>query len=163
MAGVKVYPLGLSLPGTVKKLEPWTCEGHLFHPTGATKERGRGQQTCDRIAPQCIRTEEEKERHADKKRKDVQKRLHEFLPPHSKTSKEARLMKRRKVEMRTAAASSAGTNAASGTDQSAACIVPLRSYLRPANIIGGGFLRTKTGYAPRVVNAHWERHCSASH
>ena len=114
MAGVKVYPLGLSWPGTVKKLEPWTCEGHLFHPTGATKERGRGQQTWDRIAPQCIRTEEEKERHADKKRKDVQKRLHEFLPPHSKTSKEARLMKRRKVEMRTAAASSAGTKAASG-------------------------------------------------
>ena len=127
MAGVKVYPLGLSLPGTVKKLEPWTCEGHLFHPTGATKERGRWQQTWDRIAPQCIRTEEEKERHADKKRKDVQKRLHQFLPPHSKTSKEARLMKRRKVEMRTAAASSAGTKAASGTDQSDAFIVPLRS------------------------------------
>ena len=72
-------------------------------------------------------------------------------------------MKRRKVEMRTAAASSAGTKAASGIDQSDAFIVPLRSYLRLANIIGGGFLRTKTGYVPMFVIAYWARHCSARH
>ena len=115
------------------------------------------------MPPTNIRTEEEKERHAAKKRKYVQNRLHHLLHLHSKNSKEARLNKRKTVEMRTAAASSVGTKAASGIDQLDACIVPLRSYLRPANIIGGGFVCTKTGYVPRFVIAYWERHCSASH
>ena len=35
---------------------------------------------------------------------------------------------------------------------------PMQSYLRPANIIGGGFGRTNTGMVPRFVLSYWERH-----
>ena len=149
-----VHPPESSLPSTTKKSESWTYEGHLFHPSDDTKERGRWQKTWERIGPQFIRTEDEKKENKEKKRKDLRTRLHLLLHPHSKKSKEAKRKQRDKKEASNVAASTA----ASSTDDFS---VPLRSYLRPANIIGGGFMCTKAGYVPRFVVAYWERHCSA--
>ena len=36
--------------------------------------------------------------------------------------------------------------------------VPMQSFLRPANIVGGGFGRTNTGMVPRFVRSYWDRH-----
>ena len=52
--------------------------------------------------------------------------------------------------------SSTGTSVAASQEEPLA--VPLRSYLRPENIIGGGFVCTKTGMVPRHVISYWERH-----
>ena len=34
---------------------------------------------------------------------------------------------------------------------------PMQSFLRPSNIIGGGFGRTNSGMVPRFVRSYWER------
>ena len=35
---------------------------------------------------------------------------------------------------------------------------PLQSFLRPANVVGGGFGRSGTGMVPRFVRSYWDRH-----
>ena len=35
---------------------------------------------------------------------------------------------------------------------------PLQAYLRPVNIVGGGFALTPSGCLPRFVHAYWMRH-----
>ena len=155
---VRVHPPGASLPGTPKTFTSWVYEGHLFHPTDESKERGRWQQTWDRVGPQLLTTEAEKEKHAKKKKKKTSKhlrqRLHRLLHPYSKKSKDAK----RKDEER-ALAKAEANNAVVAAKESEPLFVPLRSYLRPDNIIGGGFLRTSTGLVPRYVISYWERHC----
>ena len=37
----------------------------------------------------------------------------------------------------------------------------LQSFLRPCNIVGGGFARTPTGCVPRFVNAYWTRNAQS--
>ena len=170
------------MPGYSDQQESWIYEGHLFHPYDATKEKGRWKKTWDRAGPKFMRTEEEKKKHEDKKkkhqRKDVRDRLHQLLHPYSMRSLEAKRKARLKASSAPASSSTAGgmgSNAAAsssaggdaaisshttdGKDVPKPSHVPLRSYLRPCNIIGGGFLCTKAGYLPRFVVAYWERHC----
>ena len=155
----KVYPPGSTVPGYLDEQNSWTYESHLFHPYDASGERGRWKKTWERAGPKFMRTDEEKKKHEDKKkkqeRKDLRDRLHKMLRPYSKKSKEAKrkaqLKERRSVG--SVAASSAAASSAPSNH------VPLMSYLRPCNIIGGGFVCTRAGYVPRYVVAYWERHC----
>ena len=181
----KVYPPGSTVPGHTDRQESWTYEGHLFHPYDASKEKGRWKKTWDRAGPKFMRTDEEKKHHAAEKskkgRKDLRNRLQQLLHPYSKKSKEAQRkaqLKKRKeaaassagASSTAAASSSAGASSIAAASSSAAGgmgsadtpehnRVPLTSYLRPCNIIGGGFICTKTGFIPRFVVAYWERHC----
>lgn len=147
------------MPGYLDEQNSWTYESHLFHPYDASGERGRWKKTWERAGPKFMRTDEEKKKHEDKKkkqeRKDLRDRLHKMLRPYSKKSKEAKrkaqLKERRSVG--SVAASSAAASSAPSNH------VPLMSYLRPCNIIGGGFVCTRAGYIPRYVVAYWERHC----
>ena len=59
---VKVYPPNSSLPGTSKTIASWVYESHLFHTMDESRERGRWQQTWDRIGPQFLATEEDKKK-----------------------------------------------------------------------------------------------------
>ena len=116
------------------------------------------------------------------RRKDVRKRLHQLLHPYSQKSKEAKRkaqLKERRSAGSAAASSSAaaGSSAAGGVGSAGNAAAssstadgqnppspshtPLTSYLRPCNIIGGGFVCTKAGYVPRFVVAYWERHRGA--
>ena len=96
--------------------------------------------------------------------------MQQVLHPYSKQSKEAKRKAQLKEHKRNlvgsasasgaAASSAAASNsAAGGEDTSAPNQVPLTSYLRPCNIIGGGFVCTRAGFVPRFVIAYWERHC----
>ena len=162
------------MPGYTDPQESWIYEGHLFHPCDETKDKGRWKKTWDRAGPQFLRTDEEKKNHEDKKqkkgRKEVRVRLQQLLHPYSKQSKEAK----RKAQLKkdksvggagassvAASSSAAASNTASGKDMLAPTHIPLRSYLRPCNVIGGGFTCTKAGFVPRFVVAYWERHRGA--
>ena len=173
----KAYPPGSIVPGYTDQQESWTYEGQLYHPYDGTKEKGRWKKTWERAGPKFMMTVEEKQQHEDKKkkkeRKDVRVRLQQLLHPYSKKSKEARRkaqLKERGPASSAAASSAAASNAAAssaaasssaaaGEDTSAPTHVPLTSYLRPCNIIGGGFVCTRAGFVPRFVIAYWERHC----
>ena len=169
----KAYPPGSIVPGYTAQQESWTYEGHLYHPYDDSKERGRWKQTWERAGLKFMRTDEEKQKHEAKKekkgRKDLRTRLHRLLHPYSKRSKEAKkkeAMRKVKHNDGSAPASSAAASSAAasssttgGEDMSAPNYVPLASYLRPCNIIGGGFVCTKAGFVPRFVVAYWERHC----
>ena len=39
---------------------------------------------------------------------------------------------------------------------------PMQSFLRPANIVGGGFGRTNTGMVPRFDRSYWDRQAITS-
>ena len=172
----KAYPPGSTVPGYTDQQTSWTYEGHLYHPYDNTNERGRWKKTWERAGPKFMRTDEEKQKHETKKekkgRKDVRIRLQRLLHPYSKQSKEAKRKAQLKESKRNpvgsasasgaAASSTAASSAAGGEDLSAPSQVPLKSYLRPCNIIGGGFVCTKAGFIPRFVVAYWERHCGAA-
>ena len=158
------------MPGYTDQQESWTYEADLYHPYDNSKERGRWKKTWERTGPKFMRTDEEKQKHEAKKekkqRKDVRIRLQRLLHPYSKKSKEAnrkaQLKERGPVGSAPASSAAASSSAAGGEDKSAPSHVPLSSYLRPCNIIGGGFICTKAGFIPRFVVAYWERHCRAA-
>ena len=97
-------------------------------------------------------------------------RLQRLLHPYSKKSKEAnrkaQLKERGPVGSAPASSATASSSAAGGEafpfSLPFPSHVPLSSYLRPCNIIGGGFVCTKAGFIPRFVVAYWERHCRAA-
>ena len=142
----------------------------MYHPYDSTKEKGRWKKTWERSGPKFMRTDEEKQKHEAKKqkkgRKDLRIRLQRLLHPYSKKTKEAnrkaQLKERRLASSAAASSGAAASNsAAGGEDTFAPNHVPLTSYLRPCNIIGGGFVCTGAGFIPRFVVAYWERHCRA--
>ena len=93
--------------------------------------------------------------------------MHRLRHPRSNHTNEAKKKALAREEAKAAKEVAAGTrttalargNQVSTTDDDedmSPIVVPLRSFLRPCNIIGGGFLRTTTGLLPRCVITYWQ-------
>ncbi len=127
----RVYPPGSHVVGFSKPCATFSYEAHLYHPVRDVK--GPWMQTWDVVGPQFLRTEAEKrERNA----KQVRNRFQ-------------RMKKQRREKLKR------GEKRVRGEGPQA---LPVRSYLRPDNVVGGGFVRTARGCIPAYVQRYWLRH-----
>ncbi len=127
----RVYPPGSHVVGFSKPCATFSYEAHLYHPVRDVK--GPWTQTWDVVGPQFLRTEAEKrERNA----KQVRNRFQ-------------RMKKQRREKLKR------GEKRVRGEGPQA---LPVRSYLRPDNVVGGGFVRTARGCIPAYVQRYWLRH-----
>ena len=153
---VKVYEPGSLLPGFTKAAETYTYEGHLYSSVGEFGGRGRWEKTWERIGPAFMRTEEDKHVRQEKKEKKLKrasKQTKAFVKKiraskagkateSNKSVKSVESGKSTNKSVKSVESSKSTTVAPGASDQ---LHTPLRSYLRPANIVGGGFSRTPSG------------------
>ena len=139
---VKLFEPGESLPGFTKTEVVHTCEAHLYQPVDKQGVQGRWDKVWSKFGPTFLRTGKEKR----KRERASQKKFHKVF---KKQVGKRKLQNRKTMPRRTST---------EGPQKVRPLHVPLRSYLRPDNIIGGGFMLTPGRRIPRFVHSYWQRH-----
>ena len=181
---VNVYSPGDTLPSTGKKASDFVYTANLFRPEKGTKVDSKWKVAWQTAGPKFMYTDDEKENRKHKlgvkfkmspkqvkavqqARRSKQKSLKQSkqsvqskqsqpsLPPASSGSSFSDLMKSWEASAKKAKKQGEVVEKlqAPKTDNKA----PMQSFLRPANIVGGGFGRTSTGMVPRFVRSYWDR------
>ena len=136
----EVIPPNAPVPGFKKPAASFVYEAHLYHPVRTDGIKGKWVPLFVDDRPIFMRTEKEKNEKHQKR-----SRHHSPCRPRSPRRPSHRLWgvkrKIRKVPP-----------TGKPIDQPRAeCLRPVRCYLRPENIIGGGFARTANGAIPDFV------------
>ena len=148
---VKVYEPGTPLPGFTKTKADYTYEAHLFQPVDKRGVEGRWEQVWSVGGPTFLRTAGEKHKRKQKTLKKVLKPLRRLRSTPFVGAK----VGKRKPKDRPAMLKRASSDK---IQKERPLRMPLRSYLRPDNIIGGGFTLTPTRRIPRFAYSYWQRH-----
>ena len=147
-----VYLPGEMLPGTTTTLDEHIYVAHLFQPKKGCMVKAAWTPCWEVSGPRFLRTSAEKAKRREHKARLVFRMRHKKIgPKQSKESKQSvtkseQSKKAKRSDMKSEQSTSTGTTKA------------LQSFLRPCNIVGGGFARTPTGCVPRFVQEYWTRH-----
>jgi hypothetical protein len=143
---VNLHEPGTVPPGYQKACAEYIYEAELFKPVSANT--GPWTQVWDVVGPQYMRTKREKVGHRLRKKARQRKR----------DLKKAKLdLERKRLRKRGVALERVKHVKIEPARPSQEC-VPVRSYLRPCNIVGGGFSRTSSGCIPSYVRQYWSTH-----
>ena len=158
---VKVYKPEDALPGLAKPAAEFTYQAHLYHTKDGNNIEGPWEQTWDVVGPQLMRTEDEKDKR--NKKKDKVERLTFNMKLKRLLPRNSRLRKKLSEQLagKTLKKPKPTAKAESATEERPFAL-PLQAFLRPGNIIGGGFNRTGTGRLPRFVISYWQRRVQAA-
>ena len=139
---VRVMQPGQPVPGFSKPSESFTYEAHLQQPANGKSVKGRWTKCFVDHRPAFMRTEAEKAE---------QKAASRFWQGHNKKTSVPSVLSGQQ-HARAAAASGRGYKCTTNRE---ALLAPLSCYLRPGNIIGGGFALSATGVVPQWVHSYF--------
>ena len=127
---------------TGKITSDFVYKANLFRPDKGTKVDQKWKLAWGVTGPKFMRTEEEKTERHHKPAMGLK------ISPkmHKAVQKAARLKKQ-----------VAGEVVEKPKALRSESKAPMQSFLRPSNIVGGGFGRTGTGMVPRFVRSYWDR------
>lgn len=146
----KVHAPGDPLPGFTKPGTTYTYEAHLYQPVDKQGVQGRWEKVWCMAGPTFMRTAGEKQKREQKSEKKFLKTVKKL----KKARAVAKQVGKKKRQPRKKMPDRVRTDQAQKVQP---LHMPLRSYLRPDNIIGGGFTRTACGRIPRFVHSYWQR------
>ena len=178
----QVYSPGDTLPSTGKKASDFVYTAHLFRPERGTKVDSKWKLAWEITGPKFMYTDDEKTkreqkpgikfRMSPKQIKAVQqarRSKQEARQGKSKQSVQSKQSQPKQLRSSFSDLMKSWDASAKKAKQHAEIVekpkmpktdnkAPMQSFLRPANIVGGGFGRTNTGMVPRFVRSYWDRH-----
>ena len=165
-----VYLPGERLPGTTTTLDEHIYVAHLFQPKKGCMVKAAWTPCWEVSGPRFLRTiAEETEKREHKARLVFRMRHKKIGPKQSKESKQSvtkseQSKKAKRSDMQSEQSSKKaklGRAAQTRASDMEGTTKALQSFLRPCNIVGGGFARTPTGCVPRFVHAYWTRNAQS--
>ena len=174
-----VYLPGEMLPGTTTTLDGHIYVAHLFQPKKGCMVKAAWTPCWEVSGPRCLRTIAEKTKRREHKARLVFRMRHKKIgPKQSKESKQSVTKSEQSKKAKQSAMKSEQSKKAKRSDMQSeqsskkaklgraaqtrasdmeGATKALQSFLRPCNIVGGGFARTPTGCVPRFAHACWTR------
>ena len=179
------------LPGTTTTLDEHIYLAHLFQPKKGCNVKAAWKPCWEVSGPRFLRTSAEKTKRRKHKARLVFRLRHKKFKQSKKSKQSNQSMakseqskKAKRSDMKSEQSSKkaklsfkdlmnswdkAAKTRASDMEQAESAIAStstgttkaLQSFLRPCNIVGGGFARTPTGCVPRFVHAYWTRNAQS--
>ena len=181
----KVYAPGDTMPSTGKEVSDFIYQSNLFMPERGSKVDKTWRLAWEVTGPKFMRTELEKAKRdrkpattlkmSPKMEQKMEQAIHKASRRMAAQSKrkvdQSKQSKQSKQPQQPRSSFSALMNSWEDAAKEQAGEVgekpkvlksdskaPLQSFLRPANVVGGGFGRSGTGMVPRFVRSYWDRH-----
>ena len=174
---VDVYSPGDSLPSTGKKASNFVYKANLFRPEKGVNVDRKWKLAWDVAGPRFMYTDDEKKKRHRKlgvKFKLTPKMRKAAQQPNQSLQSKKLKKPREQPQLPSASSRSSFMDLMKSWETTAKKQVTrevvekakelhkhdkavMQSFLRPANIVGGGFGRTNSGMVPRFVRSYWDR------
>ena len=185
---IEVYSPGDALPSTGKTAKEFVYKANLFRPDKGTSVDHKWKLAWQTTGPMRKRTDEEKRKRVSnaagklKMSPKMRKALQHAGRPRRKADRAKQSQQSKQSQSKTQAKKqpkssfldlmkSWEASAKASSSSAKACEVdetpktlkhdnkePMQSFLRPANVVGGGFGRNHRGMVPSFVRSYWDRH-----
>ena len=158
------------LPGATATLGEHIFVAQLFQPKKGCKVKAAWAPCWEVFGPRFLRTIAENTKRRERKaRLFFRMRRKKIGAKQSKESKQSatkseQSKKAKRSDMKSEQSSKKaklGRAAQTRASDMEGTTKALQSFLRPCNIVGGGFARTPTGCVPQFVHAYWTRNAQS--